>query len=80
MAFAVFRKAILSRELPFGIWCERTLPPLILLFGASRSHAVNYFADGNFRMPSRPISLIIAMTKPSLTPSMAIKSIPSKYW
>jgi hypothetical protein len=80
MALAVFRNAIFSRELPLGMWCESTFPPLILLLGASLSHAVNCLADGNFRIPSSPISLIIAMIKPSLTPSTAIKSTPSKYW
>lgn len=57
MALAVFRKAIFSRELPLGMWCESTFPPLILLFGASLSHAVNCLAVGNFRIPSSPLSL-----------------------
>ncbi len=36
-ALAAFRSAILSRLLPFGILFDKTLPPLILLFGASLS-------------------------------------------
>ena len=59
MAFAEFQSAIFKRLLPIGILFNNTLPPLILLMGDKRSHEVKCFADGNFFIPSKPISLMM---------------------
>jgi len=48
IAFAAFRSDIFKRLLPFGILLDSTFPPLILLFGASRSQEAKCFAVGNF--------------------------------
>ena len=44
MALAALRKAIFKRLLPLGILLLSTLPPDILLLGASRSQLANLFA------------------------------------
>src|SRR5450432_3583752 len=60
IAFAALRNAIFSRLLPLGTLLLNTLPPDILLLGASRSQLANCFAVENFLKPPRPTSLIIA--------------------
>ena len=52
MALAAFRKAIFRRLLPLGTLLLSTLPPLILLLGASLSHEVKCLALSNFVNPS----------------------------
>src|SRR5438874_110372 len=58
IALAALRSAILSLLLPLGIVLFNTLPPLILLFGARRSHDANCLPALNFFNPSIPTSLI----------------------
>jgi len=48
IAFAAFRKAIFNLLLPLYILLLNTFPPLILLFGVSRSLAANCLAVPNF--------------------------------
>jgi len=79
IALAALLSAIFNRLLPFGIRLERTLPPLILLLGASLSQLAKCLADGNCRIPSNPTSLINDNIVEWLNPSMAIRSTPSKY-
>jgi len=48
MALAALRSAILRLLLPFGVLELSSLPPLILLFGASLSQLANCLAVSNF--------------------------------
>ena len=59
IALAEFRSAIFKRLLPFGILFHNTFPPLILLYEESLNQLPKCFADGNFFIPSKPISLMI---------------------
>lgn len=79
IALAALLSAIFNRLLPFGIRLESTLPPLILLFGASLSQLAKCLADENCRIPSNPTSLINDSIVEWLNPSIAIRSTPSKY-
>jgi hypothetical protein len=76
---AAFLKAIFNLLLPFGTLLLNILPPLILLFGANLNQDVNFFEWSNFLNPSGPISLMIDKIVAWLTPSICIKSTPSKY-
>ncbi len=51
IALAALRKAIFNRLLPLGTLWLSTLPALILLLGASRSHDANCLALLNFFNP-----------------------------
>jgi len=79
MALAAFLSAIFRRLLPFGTLLLNILPPFFLLFGASLSQDVNYLEVSNFLNPSGPISLMILKMVAWLTPSICIRSTPSKY-
>jgi hypothetical protein len=52
----------LNDLLPFGTLLLSTLPPLILLLGASLNQEVKCLAVSNFVNPSGPTSLIIVKT------------------
>src|SRR5689334_4882928 len=67
IALAALRNAIFNLLLPFGTLWLSTLPPLILLLGASLSQLANCFAVSNFLRPSSPTSLIILSTVEWLT-------------
>src|SRR5574344_183252 len=58
IALAALRSAIFNRLLPLGIRLESTLPPLILLLGASLNQLAKCLAVGNCLIPSKPASLI----------------------
>lgn len=77
---AAFRSAILSRLLPCGILFESTLPPLILLLGASLSREEKCCACREL-VPNLlgPISLINVSIVEWLTPGIGSKYTPSKY-
>src|SRR6476469_8401827 len=68
MALAAFLKAIFRRLLPLGTLLLIILPPVFLLFGASRNHEANCLGAANFLKPSGPISLIILKMVAWLTP------------
>src|SRR5207302_538628 len=56
IVLAALRKAIDMTFTPWRMWLPMTLPPVIFLFGESRSQLQNAFAEGNLEIFS-PISL-----------------------